>query len=139
MNTVGKPGKLGEQIRCVVSVSMLTEGWDANTVTHTLGILAFGTQLLASRSSAAPFDAPVGRCDEEGHFYPEYAEVTASFIPRIGRRIRTWIKQCATTNMIVDGWMLGLSTLRNWLNGLCWSTFQAVVLQRTGAGRASKA
>ncbi len=37
MNTVGKPGRLGESIRCVVSVSMLTEGWDANTVTHVLG------------------------------------------------------------------------------------------------------
>ena len=46
MNTVGKPGKLGESIRCVVSVSMLTEGWDANTVTHVLGVRAFGTQLL---------------------------------------------------------------------------------------------
>jgi type III restriction enzyme len=40
MNTVGKPGRLGEQIRCVVSVSMLTEGWDTNTVTHILGIRA---------------------------------------------------------------------------------------------------
>ncbi|RLS54095.1 MAG: hypothetical protein DWH91_12765 [Planctomycetota bacterium] len=38
MNTVGKPGQLGGSIRCVVSVSMLTEGWDANTVTHVLGI-----------------------------------------------------------------------------------------------------
>ena len=37
MNTVGKAGKLGEHVRCVVSVSMLTEGWDANTVTHILG------------------------------------------------------------------------------------------------------
>ncbi|MGN6756697.1 MAG: DEAD/DEAH box helicase family protein, partial [Thermomicrobiales bacterium] len=45
MNTVGKPGKLGEQVKCVVSVSMLTEGWDANTVTHILGVRAFGTQL----------------------------------------------------------------------------------------------
>ena len=49
MNTVGKPGKLGEQIKCVVSVSMLTEGWDANTVTHILGIRAFGTQLLCEQ------------------------------------------------------------------------------------------
>lgn len=49
MNTVGKPGKLGEQIRCVVSVSMLTEGWDANTVTHILGVRAFGTQLLCEQ------------------------------------------------------------------------------------------
>ena len=33
MNTIGKKDRLGEQVRCVVSVSMLTEGWDANTVT----------------------------------------------------------------------------------------------------------
>ncbi len=49
LNTVGKPGKLGEEIRCVVSVSMLTEGWDANTVTHILGVRAFGTQLLCEQ------------------------------------------------------------------------------------------
>ncbi len=41
-NTVGKHGQLGGSVRCVVSVSMLTEGWDANTVTHVLGIRAFG-------------------------------------------------------------------------------------------------
>src|ERR1035441_4858252 len=46
MNTVGKEGKLGEPIRCVVSVSMLTEGLDANTVTHILGVPAFGTPPL---------------------------------------------------------------------------------------------
>ena len=49
MNTVGKAGQLGAQIRCVVSVSMLTEGWDANNVTHILGIRAFGTQLLCEQ------------------------------------------------------------------------------------------
>jgi type III restriction enzyme len=49
MNTVGKEGRLGEQIRCVVSVSMLTEGWDTNTVTHILGVRAFGTQLLCEQ------------------------------------------------------------------------------------------
>lgn len=49
MNTVGKPGRLGEPIRCVVSVSMLTEGWDCNTVTHILGVRAFGTQLLCEQ------------------------------------------------------------------------------------------
>src|SRR5262249_28785699 len=49
LNTVGKAGKLGEDIRCVVSVSMLTEGWDANTVTHILGVRAFGTQLLCEQ------------------------------------------------------------------------------------------
>ena len=49
MNTVGKKDRLGESIRCVVSVSMLTEGWDANTVTHILGVRAFGTQLLCEQ------------------------------------------------------------------------------------------
>lgn len=49
MNTVGRKGRLGEQIRCVVSVSMLTEGWDANTVTHILGLRAFGTKLICEQ------------------------------------------------------------------------------------------
>lgn len=49
VNTVGKPETLGSHIRCVVSVSMLTEGWDANTVTHVCGIRAFGSQLLCEQ------------------------------------------------------------------------------------------
>ena len=53
MNTVGKPGRLGEGIRCVVSVAMLTEGWDANTVTHVLACAPSGRSSCASRSSAA--------------------------------------------------------------------------------------
>lgn len=49
VNTVGQQGKLGAHVRCVVSVSMLTEGWDANTVTHIMGIRAFGSQLLCEQ------------------------------------------------------------------------------------------
>jgi type III restriction enzyme len=49
VNTVGVPGKLGGHIRCVVSVSMLTEGWDANTVTHIAGLRKFGSQLLCEQ------------------------------------------------------------------------------------------
>lgn len=49
VNTVGQAGKLGAHIRCVVSVSMLTEGWDANTVTHIMGLRAFGSQLLCEQ------------------------------------------------------------------------------------------
>ena len=56
MNTVGKAGKLGEHVKCVVSVSMLTEGWDANTVTHILGVRAFGTQLLCEQVIGRAFD-----------------------------------------------------------------------------------
>jgi type III restriction enzyme len=49
VNTVGKRNTLGAHIRCVVSVSMLTEGWDANTVTHIAGLRAFGSQLLCEQ------------------------------------------------------------------------------------------
>ena len=49
LNTVGKQGRSGAQVRCVVSVSMLTEGWDARTVTHVVGFRAFGTQLLCEQ------------------------------------------------------------------------------------------
>ena len=49
VNTVGQKNKLGSHIRCVVSVSMLTEGWDANTVTHIMGLRAFGSQLLCEQ------------------------------------------------------------------------------------------
>lgn len=47
--TVGKKGYPGEHVRCVVSVAMLTEGWDANNVTHILGVRAFGSQLLCEQ------------------------------------------------------------------------------------------
>ncbi len=47
--TVGNPGQPGEQIRCVISVGMLTEGWDARTVTHVFGYRAFRSQLLCEQ------------------------------------------------------------------------------------------
>ena len=74
-NTVGKEGKLGEQIRCVVSVSMLTEGWDANTVTHILGVRAFGTQLLCEQVVGRALRRLSYITNEEGLFDPEYADV----------------------------------------------------------------
>jgi type III restriction enzyme len=49
LSTVGQRGRAGEQVRCVVSVSMLTEGWDATNVTHILGVRAFGSQLLCEQ------------------------------------------------------------------------------------------
>ena len=49
VSTVGKPGTPGERVRCVVSVNMLSEGWDANNVTHILGLRAFGSQLLCEQ------------------------------------------------------------------------------------------
>ena len=75
MNTVGKPGRLGEAIRCVVSVSMLTEGWDANTVTHVLGVRAFGTQLLCEQVVGRALRRQSYELNEEGLFNVEYADV----------------------------------------------------------------
>lgn len=75
MNTVGKKGRLGESIRCVVSVSMLTEGWDANTVTHVLGVRAFGTQLLCEQVIGRALRRQSYDLNDEGLFNVEYADV----------------------------------------------------------------
>jgi type III restriction enzyme len=75
MNTVGKVGRLGESVRCVVSVSMLTEGWDANTVTHVLGVRAFGTQLLCEQVVGRALRRQSYDLNEHGLFTVEYADV----------------------------------------------------------------
>ena len=75
MNTIGKQGRLGENIRCVVSVSMLTEGWDANTVTHILGVRAFGTQLLCEQVVGRALRRQSYDLNEDGLFDAEYADV----------------------------------------------------------------
>ncbi|SFL89193.1 type III restriction enzyme [Desulfomicrobium norvegicum] len=75
MNTVGKSGYLGDSIRCVVSVSMLTEGWDANTVTHILGVRAFSTQLLCEQVIGRALRRQEYQLNEEGLFNVEYADV----------------------------------------------------------------
>ena len=98
MNTVGKRDKLGENIKCVVSVSMLSEGWDARRVTHILGVRAFSTQLLCEqvvgrglRRSTYDFEKTTIRVNDNEieleTFPPEYAEVYGvpfSFIPATG-------------------------------------------------------
>jgi type III restriction enzyme len=87
MNTVGKKGKLGENVKCVVSVSMLTEGWDANTVTHILGVRAFSTQLLCEQVVGRGLRRRNYVAKRDGMFDPEYAEVYGvpfSFIPCSG-------------------------------------------------------
>ena len=87
MNTVGKQGKLGENIRCVVSVSMLTEGWDANTVSHIMGVRAFGTQLLCEQVVGRALRRRSYETNDSGMFETEYAEVYGvpfSFIPCSG-------------------------------------------------------
>lgn len=75
LNTVGRRGQLGEGIRCVVSVSMLTEGWDANTVTHVLGVRAFGTQLLCEQVMGRALRRQSYQLQQDGRFGVEYADV----------------------------------------------------------------
>ena len=75
MNTVGKKDRLGEQVRCVVSVSMLTEGWDANTVTHILGIRAFGTQLLCEQVVGRALRRYSYELNDDDLFNVEYADI----------------------------------------------------------------
>ncbi|XVJ59533.1 MAG: DEAD/DEAH box helicase family protein [Tepidisphaera sp.] len=87
--TVGKRGQPGEHIRCVVSVAMLTEGWDANNVTHIFGIRAFGSQLLCEqvvgrglrRMNYTP-DKETGLLPEE---YVDIYGIPFSVIPFKGR------------------------------------------------------
>ena len=89
IDTVGKTGGPGEQIRCVVSVSMLTEGWDANTVTHILGVRAFGSQLLCEQVVGRGLRRISYQVDPTtGLLPPEYVDVYGipfSLIPFKGR------------------------------------------------------
>jgi type III restriction enzyme len=75
MITVGRHGRLGGTVRCVVSVAMLTEGWDAQTVTHVLGVRAFGTQLLCEQVIGRALRRQSYHLNEEGLFDVEYADV----------------------------------------------------------------
>ena len=89
VDTVGKPGEPGADIRCVVSVQMLNEGWDANNVTHVLGLRAFRSQLLCEqvvgrglrRMDYTP-DPETGLLTEE---YVDVYGIPFSVIPYKGR------------------------------------------------------
>ncbi len=88
IDTVGKPGQPGEHVRCVVSVSMLTEGWDANNVTHILGVRAFGSQLLCEQVVGRGLRRRRYDVDENGFLPPEHVDVYGipfSLIPFKGK------------------------------------------------------
>lgn len=88
VDTVGQEGQPGEQMQHVIAVGMLSEGWDAKTVTHIMGLRAFSSQLLCEQV--------VGRglrrvsyddFDEKGLFIPEYVNIFGvpfTFIPYEG-------------------------------------------------------
>ncbi len=75
MNTIGRKDRRGETVRCVVSVSMLTEGWDTNTVTHILGVRAFGTQLLCEQVVGRGLRRQSYELNADKMFDAEYADI----------------------------------------------------------------
>ena len=75
VDTIGKPGELGEQIQHVISVGMLTEGWDAKTVTHVMGLRAFSSQLLCEQVVGRGLRRTSYDLDENGLFTPEYVNI----------------------------------------------------------------
>jgi type III restriction enzyme len=105
---VGKPGTPGEHIRCVVSVQMLTEGWDANNVTQILGLRAFGSPLLCEQVVGRglrriSYDAYIDEKTGEERLRPEYVDVYGipfSVIPYKGREGKTPEPDDKPTNLV---------------------------------------
>ena len=75
VDTVGRVGMPGEQIRNIVAVQMLSEGWDARNVTHIMGLRAFSSQLLCEQVIGRGLRRRSYETDENGHFTPEYVSV----------------------------------------------------------------
>ena len=86
VNTVGKIGKPGEQTRHVISVAMLSEGWDCQTVTHIMGLRAFSSQLLCEQIVGRGLRrTEYDNLNKDGFFNPEYVNIFGipfSFIPQ---------------------------------------------------------
>ena len=76
VDTVGQPGKPGAQIQNVISVGMLSEGWDAKTVTHIMGLRAFSSQLLCEQVVGRGLRRTSYDVNPEtGLFEPEYVNI----------------------------------------------------------------
>ena len=87
-NTVGKKEKPGEQVQCVIGVNMLSEGWDARTVTHILGLRAFTSQLLCEQVIGRGLRRISYELNDEGRYDPEYVTVFGvpfTFLPAEGK------------------------------------------------------
>lgn len=82
LNTIGKPGQPGANVRCVVSVGMLTEGWDAKTVTHLLGFRKFGSSLLCEQVAGRTLRRVDQSKTAAGFYKPEYANILGVPFPQ---------------------------------------------------------
>ncbi len=75
VDTVGKKGMPGENIQKVISVGMLSEGWDAKTVTHIMGLRAFSSQLLCEQVVGRGLRRTSYELNSEGRMDPEYVNI----------------------------------------------------------------
>lgn len=75
VDTVGKRGRAGQGLQNVISVAMLSEGWDAKNVTHVIGLRAFTSQLLCEQVIGRGLRRTHYETDDEGRFLPEYVNV----------------------------------------------------------------
>lgn len=75
VDNVGKRGTAGERLQNVISVAMLSEGWDAKNVTHIMGLRAFTSQLLCEQVIGRGLRRVSYETDENGLFLPEYVNV----------------------------------------------------------------
>lgn len=75
VDTVGKEGKIGQNIQNVISVMMLSEGWDANNVTHIMGLRSFSSQLLCEQVIGRGLRRVSYDKDENGLLLPEFVNV----------------------------------------------------------------
>lgn len=87
VDTVGKIGQPGEQVQNVISVGMLSEGWDAKTVTHIMGLRAFSSQLLCEQVVGRGLRRTSYDVGADGLFEPEYVNIFGvpfTFLPHEG-------------------------------------------------------
>ena len=87
VDTVGKEGEVGEKIQNIIAVSMLSEGWDAKTVTHIIGLRAFSSQLLCEQVVGRGLRRTAYDVNENGLLSPEYVNIFGipfTFLPHEG-------------------------------------------------------
>ena len=75
VDNVGKRGTAGQDLQNVISVAMLSEGWDAKNVTHIMGLRAFTSQLLCEQVIGRGLRRVGYETDEDGLFLPEYVNI----------------------------------------------------------------
>lgn len=75
VDTVGQVGEPGEQLQNIISVGMLSEGWDAKTVTHIMGLRAFSSQLLCEQVVGRGLRRTSYDVEKDGLFAPEYVNI----------------------------------------------------------------